>query len=68
MIEILQIVIIMVTIFSMFLWRRAESREDQRRVESLISAMHQEMKDFPGRLCSLEARGHKPPASPKNKA
>ena len=39
---------------AMFLWSRSESREDNRRIEGLISAIQIEIKDFHGRLCSLE--------------
>jgi hypothetical protein len=40
----------------MFFWSRSESREDNRRIESLIAAIDKEMKDFHGRLCAIEER------------
>lgn len=40
----------------MFLWSRSESREDSRRIETLLSAIKDEMKDFHGRLCAIEER------------
>jgi len=43
----------------LFLWSRSESQNDSRRVESLINAIQTEMKDFHGRLCSLESRWHR---------
>ncbi len=56
---------------AIFLWARAESRADYRaldskidanRVEtqaminSMINAIHEEMKDFHGRLCAIEEK------------
>jgi hypothetical protein len=41
---------------TLFLWSRSESRADSRRVEYLVAAMNTEMKDFHGRLCSIEAQ------------
>lgn len=35
---------------------RDEAKEDIRRIEGLVSAIHQEMKDFHGRLCALDER------------
>jgi hypothetical protein len=43
-----------------FLWSRAESKADSRRIEDLVTAMQAgiraEMQDFHGRLCSIEER------------
>lgn len=43
----------------LFLWNRAESRADMRALETstsaLLKAISEEIKDFHGRLCSLEA-------------
>ena len=50
----------------LFFWNRAEGRADNRKINAsleenrreiyqLINAIHLEMKDFHGRLCSLEA-------------
>ena len=48
----------LITICGLFFWSRSESRSDVRRIEDLISAIHQEiyqeMKDFHGRLCAIE--------------
>jgi hypothetical protein len=58
--QILELVVILVTISGLFLWSRSESSSDTRRMEDLISAMHQEtyqeMKDFHGRLSAVEER------------
>jgi len=55
------------TIAGMFLWNRSESRSDMRHMDAKIDAIRemtlafheairQDMKDFHGRLCDLEAR------------
>lgn len=48
---------------TLWLWNRSESRNDHRHMEnilesqrSLINAIHDEMKDFHGRLCAIEER------------
>ena len=58
-IQVLELMMILVTVSSLFLWSHSESRNYTRRIEELISAMHQEtyqeMKDFHGRLAGIEA-------------
>lgn len=50
----------------LFLWVRTESRSDHRELETwtkqMLSAIQTEMKDFHGRLCTIEerSRGLKP--------
>lgn len=44
---------------TLWLWNRAESRTDNRRVLDLIEAINKEMKDFHGRLCAIEERRNK---------
>jgi hypothetical protein len=39
---------------TLWLWNRSESRADNRRCLDLIQSIHDEMKDFHGRLCSTE--------------
>jgi hypothetical protein len=39
---------------------REESKEATRRIEGLVDAIHQEMKDFHGRLCAIDERTKKP--------
>lgn len=47
-------------IIPMFLWNRSESRADYRHLEASVNAnlkaIHDEMKDFHGRLCAIEER------------
>ena len=47
--------------FSFILWllNRAESRIDTRQIIDLITAIQQEIKDFHGRLCTIEERNKK---------
>jgi len=51
-----ELLILLGTIACLFLWNRSESREDMRRIESIIESIHQEMKEFHGRLCAIEER------------
>jgi hypothetical protein len=41
---------------TLFLWARSEAREDQHQIRDLVVAIQEEMKDFHGRLCSIEER------------
>lgn len=45
-----------VVIIPLFLWNRAESRADHRMALSILDAINKEMKDFHGRLCTIEER------------
>ena len=38
----------------LILWFRSESRADHRQCVDLILAIHEEIKDFHGRLCAIE--------------
>jgi hypothetical protein len=58
-----QFSIMLITMAGLFFWCRSESRSDVRHMEAIakgnsdmILAIHQEMKDFHGRLCALEER------------
>jgi hypothetical protein len=51
-----QFALFFIGVFGLFLWNRAESRSDIRQITSLISAMSLEMKDFHGRLCTIEEK------------
>lgn len=44
---------------TLFLWNRSESRNDFRLYAGFLDAIHTEMKDFHGRLCSIEERTKK---------
>jgi hypothetical protein len=39
----------------MFLWSRSDIRGIENKIDSLVAAIHLEMKDFHGRLCAIEA-------------
>ena len=52
---------------ALFLWARSEARHDQQELREsmrkgheetrqIISAIHEELKDFHGRLCAIEER------------
>ena len=56
MLSAVEMIIFLGSILGTFLWCRSESREDNRRIEGLINAIQQEMKDFHGRLCALEEK------------
>lgn len=62
-----QYVIFFIGVFGLFIWNRAESRNDIRYMDAklesnrdLVRALHeallQESKDFHGRLCALEEK------------
>lgn len=38
----------------LIIWFRAESRSDWRHMDAKLDAIHEEMKDFHGRLCRIE--------------
>jgi len=44
----------------LFLWNRSESRADNRELrastEAILNGIRDEMRDFHGRLCSIEER------------
>ncbi len=54
-----QVLAIIASNVGLFLWARTESRSDYRECRQLIDAMHNEMKDFHGRLCAIEERNRK---------
>jgi hypothetical protein len=41
---------------ALILWFRSESKADWRHCDALIKAIHEEIKDFHGRLCAIEER------------
>ena len=51
-----ELLTILATIAGLFIWNRSESREDCRRTDALIAAIREDIKDFHGRLCSLETK------------
>lgn len=52
----IQFIMLLATMSGLFFWSRSESREDSRRNQDLIQAIKDDIKDFHGRLCSLEER------------
>lgn len=65
--EWIQFVIFFIGVFGLFIWNRAEARQDARHMDSklesnkaLVAAMlegiRQEMRDFHGRLCAIEEK------------
>lgn len=61
-----QFILLFVGLGGLFLWNRAESRADIRHMDAklqsntnLIIAIHEEIKDFHGRLCAIEERNRK---------
>jgi len=53
-----QFFILIVTVGGLFFWNRSESNNDRRDMLTLIKAMEKEMRDFHGRLCSMEGKKH----------
>jgi len=53
-----QVLTIIAAMGGMFAWNRSEARADNRRALDLMASMDKEMKDFHGRLCSIEALRH----------
>ena len=53
-----QFATLILTFTGLFFWSRSESRSDCRRLEDMVISIHkeihQEMKDFHGRLCKIE--------------
>lgn len=58
-----QFLILLVTIAGLFFWNRSESRNDYRHMEAktdaILNAIKDEIKDFHGRLCSIEEKNKK---------
>ena len=54
-----QLMIMIVTLGGLFLWNRSEANNDRRMFYDLLKGMDNEMKDFHGRLISLEERSKK---------
>ena len=52
----LQIISLFFANAGLIIWFRAESRADWRQSDAKIDAIHEEIKDFHGRLCAIEER------------
>ena len=58
-----QFIIFFVGVFGLFIWNRAEGRSDARHMDAklegqrnLMNAIHDEIKDFHGRLIDIEKK------------
>lgn len=47
------------TIGTLFFWNRFEANADRRDMMNILKAIQDEMKDFHGRLCSIEEKNRK---------
>jgi len=54
-----QFSIFIITMAGLFLWNRSESNSDRREICCVLKAIQDEIKEFHGRLCSLEERSRK---------
>jgi len=54
--DIVELLALIATFSGLFFWSRSESRADSRRIEDLVAAIKDEIKDFHGRLCALEEK------------
>jgi len=52
----LQILSLFLANSALILWFRSESRNDWRHMDAQVRAIHEEIKDFHGRLCAIEER------------
>lgn len=46
-------------LLTLFLWTRSEANSDRREIVDLIICIKEEIKDFHGRLCSIEGNRKK---------
>lgn len=51
-----QFALFFIGVFGVWLWQRSESSADRREIMTLIKAIQDEIKDFHGRLCTIEER------------
>jgi hypothetical protein len=54
--EWIQLLTVVGANLAMFMWARSEAREDQAEMRMILKAIQDEMKDFHGRLCSIEEK------------
>ena len=47
------------TNIALFIWSRTEANQDRRQMLDILTGIHEEMKDFHGRLCAIEERKRK---------
>ena len=51
-----QFFILILTVGGLFFWNRSESNTDRRDMVNMIKSIHDEMRDFHGKLCAIEER------------
>ncbi len=61
-----QFIILLITLLGIFMWlkqdialNRSEASADRRDILNLIRTIQEEIKDFHGRLCTIEERNKK---------
>lgn len=64
--DYIQFGVMLVSFVGLFVWNRTENRSDMRHMDAklessrnLIMAIHEEIKDFHGRLCAIEEKNKK---------
>ena len=55
----IQIISLFLANAGLILWFRMESRNDWRHMDNQVKAIHEEIKDFHGRLCAIEEKNKK---------
>jgi hypothetical protein len=55
----LQVLSLFLANAGLVIWFRTESRNDWRHMDAKIDAIHEEMKQFHGRMCAIEERNKK---------
>jgi hypothetical protein len=51
-----QVLVIILSIFGMFLWNRKETKDEIREIRSEMKEFRMAIIDFHGRLCALEEK------------
>lgn len=54
--EWIQPLVMVCTVAGLFLWNHHEMHINQKETRTCIYAIHQEIKDFHGRLCAIEEK------------
>jgi len=53
---IIELTLVLITVSGLFMWNRSESNSDRRATQAHLEAIQLEIKDFHGRLCTIEER------------
>lgn len=48
--------LMLITLGGLFFWNRSEANSDRRDMVTLLKGIQDEIKDFHGRLCTLEEK------------